>query len=205
MTITEHLAGWLSSGEGVLGQIILRQKSHHGWELRHEEDRDRPADELEAFRNPEDARELARFSDSGEYRYLKGGRDLRHGWRLELADLEAVRTAIDAFYPAILGMLAAGDRLRIVPLRETLERQTGMYRFARTISDEGVEKIMDERCRRLCLREVLWPIGEEGEARERPKPEGGRLPLVCSEACNFLVADARKVAKAEFEAKQAAE
>ncbi len=41
---------------------------------------------LEIFRNPEDAIEIARYDDDGNYRPLKTAPNLRHGWRMEAWD-----------------------------------------------------------------------------------------------------------------------
>jgi sirohydrochlorin cobaltochelatase len=89
-------------------------------------------------------------------------------------------------------------RLRVVPLAETLGRQTGMYRYARTISEGGAAALTDRQCRQGCLRVPLWAGAGavEGDgSRERV------IPVWCPEACSLYVAEARLVAKAEFEAK----
>ena len=50
-------------------------------------------------RIPEDAIEIAKHDDAGNYRPLKTAPNLRHGWRLELETLEDLRRALDYFYP----------------------------------------------------------------------------------------------------------
>ena len=55
------------------------------------------------YHSPNDAVELAKFSDDGKYRPLKTAPNLRHGWRLELADLAALQQALDFFYPGPAG------------------------------------------------------------------------------------------------------
>jgi hypothetical protein len=196
------LAERLAQGSFTIGQVAVTSLPENRIELRHRDDLSRPAAELETSADPLSARQIAHYDAAGEYRPLKGAPTLRGGWRLELADLEALQTAIDLFYPAALAIWMAqrGGRLRIVPLAETLERQTGMYRFARTISPAGAERLTQTQCGEGCSRRTLWrdpsaPVEEEQSG----------IPLLCPEACSFFVAAARLVAKAEFEAKAKAE
>lgn len=182
-----------------IGQIAVSPLTGDGIELRHRDDAGLAADGLETFDRPDDARDIAQYDAAGEYRPLKGSPDLKRGWRLVLAGPGEVRTALDLFYPAALALWAAcsGNRMRVVPLATTLERQTGMYRFARNISPEGAADLMRRRCLTGCSRHPLWA--------ESPNPEipSHGIPLLCPEACSFFVAEARVVAKAEFDAKAA--
>ena len=117
--------------------------------------------DLTVYRAPNDAVELAKFSDDGEYRPLKTAPNLRHGWRLELADLGALQQALDFFYPGRLAALAAweADRLPRTPLRETLNRQTGMYRVAAKISDQQIDRLVAASvARKEARRDVCGPF-----------------------------------------------
>jgi len=51
-------------------------------------------------------------------------------------------------YPGRLAMLAAwtGNRLSTTPLRETLDRQSGMYRIAAKISDKQSNDVVGNFC-----------------------------------------------------------
>jgi len=189
----------LQGGRFIVGQILGFQSDGGAFELRHHADADVSPDSLELHERVEDARILAKVAESGAYRALKTGNDLRRGWLLRLPTLDEVVAALNHFYPAALGQWAARQTgsLRVVPLRDTLERQTGMYRFARCISDDGIERIVRERCRASCLRAILWPEGDEEASSLGNEP--GKIPLVCSEACNLLVSDARRVSKEEAE------
>ena len=85
----------------------------------------------------DDALELAKFDDAGNYRPLRTAPSLRHGWKIFARDLLQVEQVIDTIYPGRLAMLRAfksGD-LTTTSLRETLNRQSGMYRIASKISD----------------------------------------------------------------------
>jgi len=194
-SLLHHLTGL---GGFTIGQILMTPIEGGRFELRHTDDAALSVGDLESFSDPLSARQIAHYNAAGEYRPLKGTPDLRTGWRLELNGAEALRTALDTFYPAALALWTAHreNRLRVLPLSETLDRQTGMYRYARTISPEGAEGLTQRRCREGCSRKPLWADGADSVPQEP-----GILPLLCPEACSFFVAEARNVAKAEFEAK----
>ena len=66
------------------GQILVR-KFGKSFALCHRDDA--AGDDLEIFRDAEDAIEIAKYDDTGNYRALKTAPDLRHGWRLELGTI----------------------------------------------------------------------------------------------------------------------
>ena len=82
--IERVLSEWLASGARGIGQVLIVQ-ADAGFVLCHREDE--AGVELEIFRSPNDAIEIARLDDAGQYRPLKTAPNLRHGWRLEVADL----------------------------------------------------------------------------------------------------------------------
>ncbi|HEV2047429.1 MAG TPA: DR2241 family protein [Chthoniobacterales bacterium] len=193
------------------GQILI-QKKNGGYSLSHRDDGGR--DDLQGFQNPDEAAEIARYDDEGNYRPLKTAPNLRHGWRLEVVDLAALRRALDYFYPGRLAMFAAwkANRFATTPLRETLDRQSGMYRVAAKISDEQIDELLGNFCRSSdgCLRTILWKRDARGTVPSLKLPPekfdtshdqtgcGERtIPLLCQEACNLLVNEARKVVKGE--------
>jgi len=207
---TRELEAWLRGGGRRVGQVIV-SATGEGWELRHEEDAGR--DSLAAFSKWEDARTLATFDDGGAYRALKTAPTLRHGWRLVLPDAHAVRLALDYFYPAMFGVWLAhrSGEVAGVDLRETLGRQTGMYRITQKLTDEQAQRLVAKQCRTNggCLKTILWRISAGVSVPQLP-PEKFRadaspadsLPLLCQEACNILVAAARKMVKDETPAAQ---
>jgi sirohydrochlorin cobaltochelatase len=208
------LEEWLAAGGRGMGQIRIAA-SPEGFLLQHREDEGRA--DLQIFGKPEDAIQLARFDGAGRYRPLKTAPNLRHGWRLDLPNLAAVRAALDFFYPGRLAALLHWEtnRLKTTPLRQTLGRQTGMYRVTAKISDEQIDALVGRVCRSRggepgCLRTILWSRDETGarpsfrlplEKYIAPGDQTGRgesvLPLLCQEACNLLVAEARKVVRGE--------
>ncbi len=201
----------------IIGQILTWGGADGGHELRHRDDAGHPADGLEAHADPEDAAALALYDDAGAYRPLKTAPNLRHGWRLLVPDEESLRLALELFYPARFGAWRAylAGRLAVTPLRETLGRQTGMYRVTGKITDEQADALVGRFCRSDggCLRTILWRRDAAGAAPSMRLPAekfdlafdqttGKKappdlVPLLCQEACNLLVAEARAVVKGE--------
>jgi sirohydrochlorin cobaltochelatase len=208
------------------GQILIQETADERFVLSHRDD-DTP-DQSETFRNAEYAIEIARYDDAGNYRPLKTAPTLRHGWRLELDTFEDVERALDHFYPGRLAIFRAWKtgQLRTTALRETLARQSGMYRVAAKISDSQINDVVANFCRSDggCLRTILWGRDERGmtastnlprekfdpafdqAARSSRRPvrdaraphgEPATVPLLCQEPCNLLVAECRKVVKGE--------
>jgi len=190
--LTRTLEEWLARGGTRIGQIVIR-RSAEGWELRHSDDARR--DDLVLHAAPESARHLANLDDAGRFRPLKTAPNLAHGWRLVLADAAALHRALDYFYPAMLGCAESFSRgaLPAVPLRAKLARQTGMYRVTQQITGAQARELIDRFCAG-CLKQRLWEIAAPNPQPPRTVP--GEWPLLCHEACNLLVAEARKVVKA---------
>ena len=171
------------------------------------------------FTIPKTATVLALTDDAGMYRPLKAAPNLRRGWRLVLPDAPALRLALDLFYPARMGAWECYQQgtLAVTPLRETLGRQTGMYRVAGKLTDEQADTLVGRFCRSDggCLRTILWPQDAAGTPASSRLPrakfdpavdQGGGpaspgadlIPLLCQEACNLLVAEARAVVKGDI-------
>jgi len=156
------------------GQILVQKTNDGGFILSHRDDETRKP--LKTFRNAEEAVKIAKFDDSGNYRPLKTAPNLQHGWRLQLATIDELRRSLDYFYPGRLAAFAAwkGGSLTSTPLRETLDRQSGMYRVAAKISDEQVDRLVGDFCRSDggCLRTILWKRDSRGTvASTRLPPE----------------------------------
>src|SRR6266481_8135484 len=195
------------------GQILVTRKEGAGFVLSHRDDAS--LNQLQTYRDAENAIEIAKYDDAGNYRPLKTAPNLRHGWRLELATVEELRRALDYFYPSRLAVFAAwkSGYLKTTALRETLDRQSGMYRVAAKISDPQINDLVADFCRSDsgCLRTILWKRDRNGviASTKLPKvkfdpgvdqimarPESSTpatVPLFCQEPCNLLVAECRKV------------
>jgi sirohydrochlorin cobaltochelatase len=202
------LGDWLAKGLRCIGQVAIESGDDGSLGLRHREDRGRT--DLVLSQSGNDAAELARFDDAGKYRPLKTAPTLRHGWELRVADLAELRLALDLFYPGRLSAFLAFERNELIatPLRDTLERQTGMYRIAAQIREEQADELVGRFCTSDggCLRTILWRRDAAGTVPSTRLPPtkfdprydqtGGAepvVPLLCQEACNLLVAEARAV------------
>ncbi len=209
------------------GQILITKREGTGFVLSHRDDAS--LNQLQTHRDAENAIEIAKYDDAGNYRPLKTAPNLRHGWRLELATVEELRRALDYFYPSRLTVYAAwkGGYLKTTALRETLDRQSGMYRVAAKISDPQIDDLVADFCRSDtgCLRTILWKRNRNGAIASTKLPkekfdpacdqvmaarshcpaddarashsEAATVPLLCQEACNLLIAECRKVVKGE--------
>jgi hypothetical protein len=209
------------------GQILVQKGDDSAFVLFHRNEAS--LNQLETYRDAEDAVEIAKYDDAGNYRPLKTAPNLRHGWRLELATVEELRRALDYFYPSRLAVFAAWKSgcLKTTALRDTLDRQSGMYRVAAKISDPQINDLVADFCRSDggCLRTILWkrhrsgaiastklpkekfdPVYDQAMAACSRRPAGdarashseaATVPLLCQEACNLLVAECRKVVKGE--------
>ena len=200
--LTRAFGDWIADGGREIGETRIEPMTG-GFILRHREEVQRP--DLEDFTGAEAARELAHFDDAGKFRPLKTAPNLRHGWRLQLADLAELRRALDYFYPAMLGVWLSHRRgsLVPVPLRDTLARQTGMYAVTKKITDAQAQMMIGGFCRTDggCLKRILWdvapgvPVTSLPAEKFQTRAAADTLPLLCHEACNLLVAKAREVVK----------
>ena len=173
---------------------------------------------MDVHEGPSAARDLSTYAADGTYRFTKGQVNLKRGWVMLLQNGDDLRLALDHFYPACVGLFIAqqSGTLEIEMLRDKLNRQTGMYKFVRSISDAGAQKLVQEVCgpAHRCAKKILWKIDaqtplDDSEASRfngivGDLPESEAIPLLCREACNHFVAECRQAAKVEFEAKSTA-
>jgi sirohydrochlorin cobaltochelatase len=211
----QRLAQAVAAGIDTIGQIrILTGRPEAAYGLCHLDDIariDDPSANLERVTDPAESRRLSTYAADGTYRFTKGQLNLQGGWLMLLEDADALLAALDGFYPASVALwLAQQDgRLHVLTLRDKLARQTGMYRFAKNISDAGAQQLIQTVCgpSNQCVKHILWPISpdvplEDSEASRFRGVLAGidparAIPMVCQEACNHFVAEARKVSKAE--------
>ena len=155
------------------GQILVTKREGTGFVLSHRDDASR--DQLQRCEVAEDAIEIAKYDDAGNYRPLKTAPNLRHGWQLKLGTVEKLRRALDYFYPSRLAVLAAwkSGYLKTTALRDTLDRQSGMYRVAAKISDTQINDLVANFCRSDsgCLRTILWKRDRSGAIASTKLPK----------------------------------
>lgn len=216
MPLSEDFRQWLDAGKRRLGQVTIlapAETGRAGWLVCHTDDAGTArtgGDGLEKFGSAEDARAIALYNGDGAYRPLRFSPDLRRGWMLELPDVEQLRLAIDHLYPAALGLWRSHSlgRAGVTSFREKLQRQTGMYRSANRISDTRAQGLIRRICHPEggCLKRILWPVSGDHDVHSLPDgkfldrgapPAADEIPLLCQEACNILVAEARVEARNE--------
>ncbi|HTD16156.1 MAG TPA: DR2241 family protein [Chthoniobacterales bacterium] len=220
--IEQLLQECLRSGPIDLGELVVREIEPGRFVIRHWKDDESPQ-KLATETGSIAALEIVRYDEQGNYRALKGAPNLRTGWELRLESVTEVRQAIDYFYPGAFSTWLTFNRGEITPvdLRQTLTRQTGMYRVTQRLSGFQAEELAARFCQSHsgCLRTILWTI--DGKAPEKYLPrskfdpqadqlaaerkeqtEDGRagarpyrVPFLCVEACNLFVAEARKIVK----------
>lgn len=220
MNIVAQLQKLIQSGFHRIGEIEIQTNVfNNAYAISHWQDADHVGEAghggLTLHEGPEAAREISTYAEDGTYRFTKGQVNLKRGWVMVLQDEEELRQALDQFYPACLGLFLAhrNDLLEVEYLRSKLNRQTGMYRFARSISDAGAQELVRKVCgpAHQCAKRILWKIDEQTPLEDSEAsrfngipgdlPEDEAIPLLCREACNHFVAECRRVAKAEFEQK----
>ena len=202
------LESLLAEKTSRIGQLEI-SASAGGFVLCHRDDVGR--DDLKAP-EIEDVFEIAKFDDSGNYRPLKTAPNLQHGWKIFINNAAELQQAIDAIYPGRLAVLHAFESGEFVTtsLRETLGRQSGMYRAAAKISDQQIDDLIGNFCRSNggCLRTIVWKRDDMGAVPSTKLPSAkfdpahdqtGKnekcIPLLCQEACNLLVAACREKVK----------
>jgi hypothetical protein len=203
---SDELRQLIEAGYHAIGELEFAE-SPEGYRLYHRVDR-HFLSKAKVLRSPEDAREVAKYNVSGAYRPLKGAPNLPSGWVLELSTLDELGRALDYFYPAAVGIWRAFREkdATAVSLRQTLNRQTGMYRIAQKLTTEQAKNLVQKFCSSdgRCLRTILWGIEPNQHPAFLPPSKSdpsvdqtgeGRMaiPFLCLEACNLLVGAARKV------------
>jgi sirohydrochlorin cobaltochelatase len=206
--ISDELARLILEGYNALGELEFTASST-GYRLYHWADRN-SLNLARVYHAAEDARQIAKYDAAGVYRALKGAPNLPRRWILELGNINDLKRALDYFYPgAIATWLAYREgKAQPVSLRQTLNRQTGMYRVTRKLTDDQAQSLVKEACcsESRCLRTIRWGIELESPADFLPSSKSdpsvdqtgqnrAALPFLCLEACNLLVAAARTAVK----------
>lgn len=201
MSLADTLASLLEREDRlVFGELILSRDPHGVFSARHRVDAE-PTTSLEPIDSVAALREIAKYDSAGAFRPLKTAPGLRSGWCTETPCPREFLRRLDAIYPGLFATWVAYDRdaLAPVPLRGTLGRQTGMYRFAGTITDEMAHRLQAELCAPGCLRRITWPIDANNGGHARVEASADEIPLLCTEACTFAVSQARELAKEAYD------
>ena len=207
--ITHALEEWMRDGFCEIGEIAILQNDG-AFTLVHREDL-AVSESLENFASPEDALEISRYDATGNYRPLKSAPNLRRGWKLAVSGIAELQRALDYFYPAAIGLWRSYllGNVKATNFRETANRQSGMYAAVKKIANDEVPALVKRFCdsNGKCLKTMLWNVDESTPLRSLPASKrdpqfnqvGGdakAIPLLCCEACNLFVAEARIILKA---------
>jgi hypothetical protein len=167
-----------------------------GFELRHFDDRERPAETLRELR-PGDLRALAQFTAGGGFRPLKSAPNLQRGWVARVPGDAELELAVNQLYPGAVADWFASQSPQppVTDYREFTGRQTGMYRLTTMLSDPQAAQVTRACCHKsFCLKRRLWTVtGAAPEAVE----EKSLVP--CLEPCALLLELARKAMRIEQE------
>jgi sirohydrochlorin cobaltochelatase len=177
-----------------IGEIVIRPAEGGSFHLLHEDDLESDPASLRRLQSPEDLRELIRLDREGNFRPLRAAPNLHRGWLWRASDVSSLQLAFDYLYPAelanwLLGLPQYGG-LPTTPWRETAERQTGRFRIVREIDEAAIKELVAEHCEHGCLKRRLWSPAAQSIVIGRHE-----IPLLCPEACNFLVGKAREKLK----------
>lgn len=174
---------WLGDGWDVRGPNVAGESTACSLD----------ASDLEAIRR------RVQCDETGYYRPLTGARSLPGGWRVEAHDESSLRALFDVVYPLAAQHIAqeSAGSLQVVGLDAVLERQSGRYAKAATLSESGRALATDVVCGQ-CVREPAW-----GAFGTMDGPEGtgstpvGRTAIPCPEPCSIMVSFCREAAQWE--------
>lgn len=181
------LERWLGQAPGAhrIGQVEIRGRGGL-YGLRHIDDADAMEEALREVDSVAALREIVKGDEAGAFRPLRGAPTLRRGWRMEGLAVGALVEALDVLYPTAVALWAQ-EKPPVTEFAETAARQTGMYRIAQVMTAGQLERTIREVCAQGCLRRRLWkPLSPAADI------PAGTLPLLCPEACNYFVAQARE-------------
>lgn len=198
MRPSERFQQWLheTTSPWLIGQLAIQQEGEN-YQLCHQSDLTKEG--LQAVTNPQEWRKIVFFNDKDEFRPLKASADFATGWTWGPLDFRELLLALQYAYPALVAEWAAYEQgqLPATSWQETAERQTGRFKVVAQLSPEQQEQLVRENCAAKCTKHLLWSPGCEIGNPPLPdqEKEPNRLPLLCPEACNFLVGKAREILK----------
>ena len=192
--IGQHLAHLFAQAPSPwkIGEVAIRPAENGSFHVMHQDDLESDPAGLHRLQSPKELRELIRLDPERNFRPLRAAPNLRRGWLLHAPDLPSLQPAFDYLYPAELAnwVLWKQNALPTTLWRETADRQTGRFRIAREIDAAAIQELVAHVCQPGCLKRRLWsPAAQPVEAGPN------EIPLLCPEACNYLVAKAREKLK----------
>jgi hypothetical protein len=201
-SVPERYDALVSGLETEWGEVVvtatLAEHGHRRYEIRHVDDRGVDPDDLDAYHDPLDARELSTYDEEGRYRPLRTAPSLVSGWVFSGLDGRDAVETLDTLYPASIANwnLEREGELDVTHWRETAERQTGIYDIVEELPPEAVDWMAEACCvDSQCLKRREW----EYDADHDLEADGGAGAFPCREPCSLVVAAARKWTKLEEE------
>lgn len=179
----------------VLAQVLIRRQSS-GYELRHVEDRDVAAESLNLLKLA-DVRALAQYTAEKEFRPLKSAPNLQRGWRIVVADDDALEVVLSRLYPGALADWFAAQQSppSVTNYREYVTRQSGMYRITAMLTDAQAAQVAQSVCdAKNCLKRRLWTVPDL-----QPDAPTEKSLIPCLEPCAVLMEAARMAFRAQQE------
>ncbi|MDB6023632.1 MAG: hypothetical protein JWQ04_3489 [Pedosphaera sp.] len=183
--------------ELVLAQVLIQRRGA-AYELRHVEDRSATTESLRLVKLAE-ARALAQFTATGEFRPLKSAPTLQRGWRMTAADDTELDAVLSRLYPGAVADWHAAQTASppVTHYREYVNRQSGMYRITAMLTDAQAAQVARTVCdAKSCLKRRLWTV--PGLA---PDAAAAKSLIPCLEPCAVLMESARKAMRAGQEEK----
>ena len=192
--------------EKIIAQLLIRQIGQLGqsYELLHKNDANKTKDELKELKI-EEAQFYLSFTDTSVFRPIKGSPDMRSGWRLVVQNHKDLELAMQAVYPGFISDNYAVKKIDPIPVTSYTafaERQTGMYRNAKLLTEERARQAVEACCGAThCLKRRYWSV--PGLNADTSGAEKSEIP--CLEPCAVMLEWGRKVVRMDQVATQAVE
>lgn len=189
----------------LLVTVTLDDHGERSYDLRHVDDADTDATELDRFHEPLAARQLATYDEKGRYRPLKTGANLAGGWVFPDLDARDLVETVETFYPASVPnwYREREGTLDVEHWEDTIGRQTGMYSVIETWNrgdgHEHVDWVAEACCDdSQCVKRREWQYDDETDLAV----DGGDGAFPCREPCSLVIAASRKWTRLEGEETQ---
>ncbi len=172
-------------------QVRIEQETP-GLALRHIGDVGKDPSQLQSV-ELNDLAGLAEVTIYGVFRPNKAAPNLQQGWRCASLTPAELQEALEHLYPGAVADWYAARQVPppCTPFREFIQRQTGIYRGIRSVSDTQAAEIVRAGCSpKFCLRRRLWTApGLEPDSR------GTKSVIPCLDPCGLLLESARRHAR----------
>ncbi len=179
----------------VWGQVAVEQVGEEKWCLLHAGDDSNNWDSFQPLTVAE-LREWGDRTEHGGFRALRSAPNLRRGWRCEVSGLASLEDALNRLYPGSVADWWAWEKqgaAATTGFREFVGRQTGMYRAAQGLSQQGAEDMTYACCGLgYCYKWRAWTVDSLG-----PWGTMNSLRIPCLEPCAVALEFARQAAKLE--------